>query len=255
MPQASPLPEDKDKSKIKFAAIIPAYNEEKTIRGLVEETINQMGRVVVVNDGSADNTCQQLENLPIELLSYTDNQRKAYALWRGFHLVLESESELEGVITLDGDGQHLPEDIPRLVDAYSEFPDHLIIGTRTRDWGLFPPIRRWANQLANLGVSLAAGCRVPDTQSGFRLYPASLLRILQADSDRYSGFVFESEVIIEAVKLGFKIHSIPIAAVYGNELRKSHFRPARDTIEIGKMIVGKIASRILKSATSNSTKG
>ncbi len=237
---------DIEKSKVNFAAIIPAYNEGKTIRKLVEGTASQMDRVVVVNDGSTDDTCQQLVNLPIELISNTVNRRKANALWRGFHRVLESEPELEGVITLDGDGQHLPEDIPRLVDAYRKFSDHLIIGTRTRDWGLFPPIRRWANQWANLGISLAVGCRIPDTQSGFRLYPASLLRKLQADSKHYNGFVFESEVIIEAVKLGFKIHSIPIAAVYRNDLRKSHFRPARDTFEIGKMIVGKIASRLLK---------
>lgn len=255
MPLSSPRSVAKEKSKAKFAAIIPAFNERKTIRGLVEGTLNEMGRVVVVNDGSTDNTCQQLENLPIEILSSKDNRRKADALWRGFHRVLESEPELEGVITLDGDGQHLPEDIPRLVDAYSKFPNHLIIGTRTRDWGLFPPIRRWANQSANLGISLAAGCRIPDTQSGFRLYPASLLRKLQADSKHYNGFVFESEVIIEAVKLGFKIHSIPIAAVYRNDLRKSHFRPARDTIEIGKMIVGKIASRFLKPAAINPRKG
>ena len=246
MPQTSPLPEDKNKSKTKFAAVIPAYNEEKTIRRLVEGTLNQMDRVVVVNDGSTDDTSLKIADLPIELLSNTDNKRKAHALWRGFHLILGSESELEGVITLDGDGQHRPEDISRLVDTYAEFSDHLIIGTRTRDWGLFPPIRRWANQLANFGISLAAGCRIPDTQSGFRLYPASLLRKLQADSKHYNGFVFESEVIIEAVKLGFKIHSIPIAAVYRNDLRKSHFRPARDTLEIGKMIVGKIASRLLK---------
>jgi glycosyltransferase involved in cell wall biosynthesis len=251
MPISSPPPAAQEKPKVKFAAIIPAFNEEKTIRKLVEGTLNQMGRVVVVNDGSTDDSCKQLDNLPIEILSNKNNKRKAHALWRGFHLVLGSESELEGIITLDGDGQHLPEDIPRLVDAYSEFPDHLIIGTRTRDWGLFPPIRRWANQLANLGISLAAGSRVPDTQSGFRLYPASLLRLLQVDSNRYKGFVFESEVIIEAVKLGYKVHSIPIAALYGNELRKSHFRPTRDTIEIGKMIVGKIASRLLRPGANN----
>jgi len=253
MPQSSPLPEDNEKSKINFSAIIPAYNEGKTIRGLVEGTANQIGRVVVINDGSTDDTREQLADLPIKLISYTENQGKAYALWQGFNHVLEPQSE--GVITMDGDGQHRPEDIARLLAAYAEFPNHLIIGTRTRDWGLFPPIRRWANQLANLGISLAAGCRVPDTQSGFRLYPASLLRILQIHSNRYNGFVFESEVIIEAVKLGFKIQSIPIPAVYGRDLRRSHFRPARDTIQIGKMIIGEIASRLLKAFPISHNKG
>ena len=223
MPQSLPPIVDKEKFKEKFTAIIPAYNEGKTIRDLVNKTANQISRVVVVNDGSADDTCQQLADLPIELLSNTSNKGKGYSLWRGFHLALESE--LGGVITLDGDGQHRPEDIPRLLAAYSEFPNHLIIGTRVHDLRSFPPSRRWANQLANLGISLAVGC-----------------------------FVFESEVIIEAVKLGFKIHSIPIAAIYGNELRRSHFHPAWDTIQIGKMIVGKIASKILKSGSKKSVK-
>ena len=252
MPQSLPPIVDKEKFKENFTAIIPAYNEGKTIRDMVSKTANQIRRVVVVNDGSTDDTCQQLVDLPIELLSNTSNKGKGYSLWRGFHLVLESE--LEGVITLDGDGQHRPEDIPRLLAAYSEFPDHLIIGTRVHDLRSFPPSRRWANQLANLGISLAVGCRVPDTQCGFRLYPASLLRSLQLNSHRYHGFVFESEVIIEAVKLGFKIHSIPIAAIYGNELRRSHFHPVWDTIQIGKMIVGKIASKILKSGSKKSVK-
>ncbi len=253
MPQSPPLPVDEEKSNLKFAAIIPAYNEENTIRGLVEGTANQIRRVVVINDGSTDDTREQLADLPIELISYTENQGKAYALWQGFNHVLEPQSE--GFITLDGDGQHRPEDIARLLATYAEFPNHLIIGTRTRDWGLFPPIRRWANQLANLGISMAVGCRVPDTQSGFRLYPASLLRILQTHSNCYNGFVFESEVIIEAVKLGFKVHSIPIPAVYGKDLRKSHFRPVRDTIQIGKMILEKIVSRLIKPTANSLIKG
>ena len=251
MPQSMPPNIDKEKFKKNFTAIIPAYNEGKTIRDLVNKTTNQINRVVVVNDGSTDDTCQQLVNLPIELLSNTRNKGKGYSLWRGFHLVLESE--LEGVITLDGDGQHQPEDISRILAAYSEFPDHLIIGTRIHDLRSFPPSRLWANQLANWGISMAVGCRIPDTQSGFRLYPASLLRSLQRNSHHYHGFVFESEVIIAAVKLGFKIHSIPIAAIYENQLRRSHFRPVWDTIQIGKMIVGEITSKIIKPGSKSSS--
>ncbi len=245
MSQSLPLPTDKEK----FTAIIPAFNEGKTIRDLVDKTTKQISRVLVINDGSTDNTYQQLVDLPIEILSNTNNQGKGYSLWRGFNLFLESE--LEGVITLDGDGQHRPEDIPRLLAAYEEFPNHLIIGTRTHDLKSFPVSRRWANQLANLGISLAAGYRVPDTQSGFRLYPASLLRSLQVNSRHDNGFVFESEVIIEAVKRGFKIHSIPIAAVYEEEMRKSHFHPAWDTVQIGKMILGEIISKNLKFGSNN----
>jgi len=242
---------DNEELSQRFTAIIPAYNEEKTIRNLASKTANQISRVIVVNDGSSDDTCKQLADLPIELLSNASNKGKGYSLWRGFHLSLESK--LEGIITLDGDGQHLPEDIPKLIAAYSEFPDHLIIGTRVHDLRSFPARRRWANQLANLGISLAAGLRVPDTQSGFRLYPASLLRSLQPNSHRYNGFVFESEVIIEAIKRGFKIHSIPIAAIYGDELRRSHFHPAWDTIQIGEMIVRAIASKALKLGHNGST--
>jgi len=166
-----------------------------------------------------------------QLFSNTVNRGKAQSLWRGFHHVLKSE--LDGVITLDGDGQHLPEDIPRVIAAYDEFPDSMIIGSRIHDIRAFPPLRRWANQLANWGIYVATKHRIPDTQSGFRLYPVSLLKSLEAKSHRYKGFVFESEGIIEAIQLGFEIHSIPIAAVYGRDLRKSHYHPARDTIQIG----------------------
>ena len=221
----------KENSPSKFAVIIPTYNDGKTIRNMVERTLNQISHVVVVDDGSTDDTLQQLADLPIQLISNPVNRGKAQSLWRGFHQVLKSE--LDGVITLDGDGQHLPEDIPRLIAAYHEFPDSMIIGSRTHDIRAFPPLRRWANQLANWGIYVATKRRIPDTQSGFRLYPISLLRSLEAKSHRFKGFVFESEGIIEAVQLRFDIRSIPIAAVYGGELRKSHFHPARDTIQIG----------------------
>lgn len=224
-----------------FAAVIPAFNEEKTIRDLAERTLKKIDRVVVVNDGSTDGTPQELAGLPIEYYSNPTNQGKAHALWQGFRFALELN--LEGVITLDGDGQHQPEDIPKLVTAYQQYPNHLIIGTRTHDIKAFPPVRRWANQLANWGISLATGCKTPDTQSGFRIYPASLLRILEPRSRQFAGFVFESEVIIEAVKLGFHIRSIPIAAIYGSRLRKSHFHPIRDTLLIGKMILGKVVTK------------
>lgn len=224
-----------------FAAVIPAFNEEKTIRDLAERALKQVDLVVVVNDGSTDGTAQQLAGLPIEYFSNPTNQGKAHALWLGFRYALELN--LEGVITFDGDGQHQPEDISKLIAAYQDFPNHLIIGTRTHDIKAFPLIRRWANQSANWGISLATGRKTPDTQSGFRIYPASLLRILEPRSRRFVGFVFESEVIIEAVKLGFHIRSIPIAAIYGSGFRRSHFHPIRDTLMIGKMILGKVAAK------------
>jgi glycosyltransferase involved in cell wall biosynthesis len=229
----------------KFTVIVPAYNEGSAIRGIVNKITNQISSVVVVNDCSTDDTLEQLHDLPIKLISNVSNKGKGYSLWRGFDVAIESEQN--GVITLDGDGQHCPEDISRFINAYSEFPDHLIIGARTHSMQSSPHVRRFANQLANQGISLAAGRHVYDTQCGFRLYPTSLLRKLQPNSNNYHGFVFESEVIIEAIKLGFKIHSIPIPAIYGDNLRKSHFHPAWDTIKIGKMIAKKLALRILGS--------
>ena len=228
-------------SGLRLVAVIPAFNEECTLKEVAEATLKHIDKVIVVNDGSTDNTVEQLHGLKVEIISNSENQGKGSSLWRGFASLLEDE-KIDAALTLDGDGQHAPEDIDQLLAEYAKSPGQMVVGLRTARGKTAPPLRFLANQFANFWVSWAAGNRIPDSQCGFRIYPVALLRKLQYKSDKYKGFVFESEVLIDASRLGFGIRYAPVKTIYQEGRRKSHYRPVRDTAQIALMIAGKLFS-------------
>ena len=223
-----------------FAVVIPAYNEAATIRGVAERALAQIPRVIVVDDGSGDGTAAALEGLPVTLVRNPRNLGKAASLWRGMALALAVEAS--GVVTLDGDGQHRPEDIPRLLAAHRRDPDALIVGARLHDVRRIPADRYYANRFANFWIGWAAGQRIEDSQSGFRVYPASLLCALPPRLGHAASFVFESEVLIEAGRRGVRLAWVPVPAIYEPGARRSHFRPVADVALITRMVVGKLVS-------------
>lgn len=221
--------------------VIPAYNEGATIRDLVERCLKQSLPVTVVDDGSSDNTVEELEGLPITLLRNPQNSGKAATLWRGMqHAVAQGAKQ---VITLDGDGQHRPEDIPALLQTAAQYPQSLIIAARLRDNDQAPRARLAANRFADFWISWAAGQWIHDTQSGFRLYPATLLEQLNPDTRREQGFVFESRVLIEAASRNFTIHVTPISSSYQANARASHLQPFTDISRIVRMVAWSLISR------------
>lgn len=224
-----------------YAVVIPAYNEAGTIRNLVERTLSHDLPVVVVDDGSTDGTSEQLSDLPIILLRNEPNAGKAAALWRGMQTSMDLS--VDGVITLDGDGQHRPEDIPRFIKAAQEHTKNIIIGSRLHDREVIPRRRYYANRFANFWIAWASGMPMEDSQSGFRLYPIELLTDLSIDTSRDKGFVFESEIIIEAGWQGIAVYNIKIPAIYGAELRPSHFQSVTDILRITRMVGGRLISR------------
>jgi glycosyltransferase involved in cell wall biosynthesis len=224
-----------------LAVVIPAYNEAPTIRRVAEGALAHIERVIIVDDGSSDGTAAALEGLPVTLIRNHRNLGKAASLWRGMALALADEAA--AVLTLDGDGQHRPADIPRLLDAHRDQPQALILGARLHEGGKIPPQRYLANRFANFWIAWAAGQRVEDSQSGFRLYPASLLLALPPRLGRAAGFVFESEVLIEAGRRGTRLLSVPIPAIYEPSARRSHFRPVIDIVLITRMVAWKLLSR------------
>jgi uncharacterized SAM-binding protein YcdF (DUF218 family) len=153
------------------------------------------------------------------------------------------ESGVHAVVTLDGDGQHRPEDIPILVQASRQRPATIIIGARLHQKMEIPPARYRANQIANFWISWAAGYSIQDSQSGFRLYPTSLLKQLDLSVEQNHGFVFESEILIEAANLGMKSHAVQIPAIYAPGSRPSHFRPVADITNITLMVAGRLIRR------------
>jgi glycosyltransferase involved in cell wall biosynthesis len=223
------------------AVVIPAYNEAATIREVVIGCLPQVDQVIVVDDGSMDATLQQLDDLNIVLLRHPHNQGKAASLQSGFQKALELGSDL--VITLDGDGQHEPAEIPRLLRAAADNPDTLIIAARLKEREQAPKLRRFANRFADFWVSWAAGYLVRDSQSGFRLYPASLLRAIRIGTSREKSFVFESEILIEAANHNFYSKSVAVKSIYRKGGRDSHYLPWTDTWRIVRMIAGRLFRR------------
>ena len=225
----------------RYWVVIPAYNEAATIMDVASRTIRQIKNVIIVDDGSTDGTAEALVDLPVTLLRNSTNCGKAASLWRGFQQALAAGAS--GVVTLDGDGQHAPEDIPRLLAEAAFYPDHVIIGARRGDQRRAVFWRYVANRVADFWVSWAAGCSFADSQSGFRVYPASLLSCVRVKHGKVRSFVFESEILIEATRSGHRSLAVPIEALRRPGARPSYFRPVLDIARITCMVGWKLMSR------------
>jgi len=225
----------------RLAGVIPAYNEAATIRAVAERTLAQLPEVIVVDDGSTDGTADRLASLPVTLVRNPRKLGKSASLWRGISLALADGAQ--AVVTLDADGQHRPEDIPRLLAAHHRDPAALVVGARLHDGAGIPAERYYANRFANFWIAWAAGQRVQDSQSGFRVYPAPLLLALPPRVRRAASFVFESEALIEAGRRGTRLEWVPIPAIYQPRGRPSHFRPIVDVALITRMVAWKLISR------------
>jgi glycosyltransferase involved in cell wall biosynthesis len=227
---------------LNFAVVIPAHNEASTIRAVAEGALRHASLVIVVDDGSEDGTAAALAGLRVTLISNRENEGKAASLWRGMQHALSRE--VDAVLTLDGDGQHDPADIPGLVSAFRRQPGKIAIGARLSDRRNIPAFRYFSNRFANFWIAWAAGYPIEDSQSGFRLYPAPLLRRVRLPHHgRRSSFVFESEILIEASRLGCESVAVPVAAIYPGTARRSHYRPVLDALRITRMVAWKLISR------------
>ena len=225
-----------------IVGVIPAYNEAGSIRAVASAVIPLVDRLIVVDDGSTDGTADALDGLDVTVVRNPRNLGKAGSLWAGFDRALEAGAS--AVLTLDADGQHPPGEIPRLMETHGERPTALIVAARLKSRESVPGLRRFANGMANFWISWAAGRKIGDTQSGFRIYPAPLLRCLRHRRDRYRGFVFESEILIDACHAGYLVGEVPIEAVYPPDLRPSHYRHS-DTARIVRMVAGKLLRKAL----------
>lgn len=225
----------------KLAAVIPAFNEARTIRDVAERSLRHVSFVVVVDDGSTDATQPALAGLPVTLLRNDRNRGKAFSLARGAEQAIAQGAD--AIVTLDGDGQHRPEDIPRLLAAFEYVQGALVIGSRLHDPERIPRERYLANRFANFWIAWAAGQPIADSQSGFRLYPAAQLREFGRRTEPAPGFVFESEILIEAGRRGAHLTDVPVAAIYPEPARSSYFRPVLDIARITRMVAWKLLSR------------
>ncbi|MCD8394936.1 MAG: glycosyltransferase [Bacteroidales bacterium] len=212
-----------------ICVIIPTYNNAGTIADVVERAFGQCDDVIVVNDGSTDDTSQIINQINgITIVEYSKNAGKGTALKRGFKKA--REMGFAYAITLDGDGQHYPEDIPALINANVANPGALIVGERDLQGVTRSKGSRFANRFSNFWFAVQTLRHLRDTQSGYRLYP---LRHLYGISMLTSRYEAELELLVMAAWHGVKIATVPVRVYYPpQDERVSHFRPGKDFARI-----------------------
>jgi len=212
------------------AAVIPAYQDEKHIGDIVRRTCERLDHVLVIDDGSSDQTAQRAREGGAEVIIHGQNRGKGEAIKTGLGYWLNRE--VTWVSLLDSDGQHLPEEIDRFIAAAaSATRPTFFVGTRMSNLAGMPFIRRVVNRYMSRGISRLCGQEIPDTQCGFRMLDRQLIPELLGGGDRFD---YETEVLIIASCKGYRIESVPITTVYTDQVSK--IRPVRDAVRFFKLM-------------------
>jgi glycosyltransferase involved in cell wall biosynthesis len=223
-------------------AVIPVYNETASIGQLVDDVVVQADITIVVDDGSTDDTAASLATRPVTVVRHRTNRGKGAALQTGLQAAISYAPRW--IATLDGDGQHTPSDLARVIAAARTNPDAVITGARADKAGTAPAARRIANGIADFFISWAARQRLTDTQSGLRVYPGPVIEgLIQSGGAKAVGFGWEAESLIELCRAGASVVAVPINAIYAHSASASHYRPARDSAVITAIVARKILAR------------
>jgi glycosyltransferase involved in cell wall biosynthesis len=215
----------------RFCAVIPAYREQGRIGAVVRRVRQFCPDVIVVDDGSPDGTAEEAREAGATVLRHATNQGKGVALVSGIRLAAERGYAF--LVTLDADGQHDPADIPALVAAHRRTGAPVVVGNRMGDPRTMPFVRKATNYIMSWLLSRKMGQRVPDTQTGYRLYrtDAILAATQRATAPRFAA---ESEVLLELAARGARIAAAPIRVIYGDERSKIH--PIKDAVRFLRML-------------------
>ncbi|REC48313.1 DUF2062 domain-containing protein [Chryseobacterium pennipullorum] len=215
-------------SEKKICVLIPTYNNEKTLKRVIDGVLLYTGNILVVNDGSTDSTSHILAQYPqITVITLSENKGKGNALKTGFRKALEIGYDY--AITIDSDGQHYPDDIPVFVEALLQEKEAiLLIGNRNMSQDGIPRKSSFGNTFSNFWFWFETGIRLEDTQSGYRLYP------LHKIPKKYftPKFEFEIEIIVRTAWRHIPVKNVPVKVLYDPAERVSHFRPFRDFTRI-----------------------
>jgi len=216
--------------RLKAAAVIPAYREEKHVGDVVHRTRQRLDHVVVVDDGSNDRTAQRARDAGAEVIVHSQNRGKGEAIKTG--LRYWSDRQFAWVIVLDADGQHLPEEIDRFIEAAASAAEpSFLLGNRMNNLTGMPFIRRTVNRYMSNQISDLCGQKIPDTQCGFRMLDRQLIPELLGGAN---SFDYETEMLIIASRKGYRIEAVPITTVYSDEV--SNIQPVRDALRFLKLM-------------------
>jgi len=215
------------------AAVIPAYQDEKHIGDIARRTRERLDHVLVVDDGSTDQTAQRAREAGAEVVIHEQNQGKGEAIKTGLaHWLGVADRQITWVILLDSDGQHLPEEIDRFLEAAASVTQPtFFIGNRMGDVARMPFVRRVVNRYMSNEISRVCGQKIPDTQNGYRMLHRQLIPDMLGGSHRFD---YETEVLIIASRKGYKLESVPITTVYTDQVSKIH--PMRDSLRFFKLM-------------------
>ncbi len=212
---------------LKCCVLIPTYNNERTVQRVIDTVLEYTEDLIVVNDGSTDSTSALLSDFSnIQLLTIDTNKGKGIALQKGFEYAISKGYDY--AITLDSDGQHFAYDIPTLIHRVEKEGNVLIVGARNMNQKSVPGKSSFGNKFSSFWYWVITGIKLPDTQSGFRLYPIGQYRGVKF----YTGkFEFEIEIMVRSAWMGINVTSEPVSVFYGED-RVSHFRPGPDVFRI-----------------------
>ncbi len=202
-------------------ALIPAFNEAATIADVVRGVAPHVSHVIVVDDGSTDETAANAERAGAEVLRHPQNRGKGHAVRTGLATALDRS--YTHVLLMDGDGQHRPEDAARMVEAARTTDADLVVGERVFDKSQMPRSRYYSNTIGSRALSAFIGAPVKDSQSGFRLIRTTALRGIPLSA---TGYEVETEMLIKLARRGIRMTGVPVTLSYG---AKSKLRPIRDT--------------------------
>jgi glycosyltransferase involved in cell wall biosynthesis len=215
--------------ELKACVIIPTYNNVATIKTVIDGVKEYTTDIIVVNDGCTDQSLEILNSIDgIHLVNHAENKGKGIALQTGFKAAVALGYRY--AITIDSDGQHFPEDLGVFLEKVKTNPDSIIIGARNMDQASVPGKSNFGNKFSNFWVRLETGVKLPDTQSGYRLYPVQKLKDFYWLTKKYE---FEIEVLVRASWAGIPIVSVPVKVFYApKETRVTHFRPFQDSSRV-----------------------
>jgi glycosyltransferase involved in cell wall biosynthesis len=222
---------------IKVCVLLPAYNEEKAIGKIVNQIRAYDLDVIVVDDGSTDNTVNIAQQAQARVISHPKNQGKGQALRTGFKFILDNN--YDAVIIMDADGQHSVQEIKSFIEYAMNSDAGIVIGNRMGRPQNMPLVRILTNKFTSMLLSQIVKMEIPDSQCGFRLIRGAVLKKLDLSTLKYET---ESEILIQAAKNNFKIESIPVKSIYENH--KSRINPILDTIRFCNLIGKCIFSRL-----------
>lgn len=219
---------DKRFHQHKVCVLIPTYNNGGTLKRVLDSILEYTDQVIVVNDGSTDNTLAIVKDYPIVLVNYPKNKGKGWALRQGFKKALELNFDY--AISIDSDGQHFAEDLPAFLDKLELDPETLIVGARNMEQSSVPGKSSFGNKFSNFWFWVETGIKLPDTQSGYRLYP---IRKMAGINFLTRKFEFEIEVLVRSSWRGIPVTSVPVKVFYPEAGKRiSHFRPFKDFTRI-----------------------